>query len=109
MDLSVNDLCDLWNIPDLLSGPRHCRQKRIDPSVRKAFRVYKGGKLKLPKKTQNCHKKIFNKNQRYADKCSVIRQELYDEVFDKELEMIVDALMQLESPNSFCPGDLESE
>jgi hypothetical protein len=70
MNLLVNDLCDLRNVPDLLSGLRHCRQKRIDPNLRKTFRVYKGGKLKIPKEARNGHRKVSNRNQRYTDKRS---------------------------------------
>jgi hypothetical protein len=109
MNLSIDDLGNLRSAPDLLSGLQHHHQQEIDPSLRKAFQAYKGNKFKLPKRPQLCHKKVSNKNQKYADKRSVMRQELYGEVSHKELEMIVDTLMELESPNSLCSGDSKSE
>jgi hypothetical protein len=109
MNLSVNDICKLQNFPNLLSELQHYHQKEINPSLRKTLRVYKGGKLKLHKQAQNGYKKVSNRNQRYADKRGAIRQELYGEVSVKELETIVDALIELESPNSFCLGDSKSE
>jgi hypothetical protein len=81
----------------------------VEPSLEKALRRYKGVKLKLPKQVQNNHKKVSRRNQTYTEKRNAIQQELYGEVSDKELEMTVDALMELESANSFSPGESKSE
>jgi hypothetical protein len=109
IDLSMNDLDNLRDISDLLLEFRNPHKKIMDANLRKAFRVYKGGKLKLPKQVQVSQKGLHHKDGIKSNKRSVMRQELYGEVSDKELLMIVDTLMEFESPNSFCPGDSESE
>jgi hypothetical protein len=109
MDLSVNDISNLRDHQNVLSELLYVHRKSIEPSLEKAFRRYKGVKSNLSKQDQINHKKVSGKNHTYTEKRNAIRQELYGEVSDKELEMIVDALMELGSPNSFSPGDSKDE
>jgi hypothetical protein len=67
--------------------------------------VYKAGKLKELKQAQENNRSLHYKNLMKENERSVIRQELYGEVSDKELDMIADAFMELESPNSLRPSD----
>jgi hypothetical protein len=64
----------------------YARQRCVEPSLEKALRRYKGVKSKLPKQVQNNHKKVSRRNQTYTEKRNAIRQELYGEASDRELD-----------------------